>query len=186
MLGVWPSQAASVDCFGDLVWTRTGARLLRMKHYLGSVLSVAAKNQGRTPIIPLLANKKYPARKHIIFVEACGHKQGRTPEDICWRDSTPRSCTRCYQKSSADVRRGKGPKQVAASTHANEIVTLYAEHSIMQISKHLGVAHRIIRNILRGRGVEILSSTSIKERKYRGVVTASGGPLAGCPTRTVG
>jgi hypothetical protein len=148
-----------------------------MKNYLGSVISVAAKKQGRTPLVSLLPNEKYPARKHIIFREACGHKQGRTPEDICWRRTTPTTCTRCYQQFAADARRGKSPKQLAASKHADEIVALYPQLSIGRISIQFGIPHRVVLNILRERGVEILSSKAIKQRKYRASLPAVEGHL---------
>ena len=138
-----------------------------MKNYLGSAISAAAKEQGRTPLVPLLANKKYPARKHIFFREACGHKQGRTPEDICWRKSTPKTCTRCYQKHAADTRLGQGPKQMEAKKYAEEWARCYPDLSITDICCKFGFSFKLVASVLQMYGVKLLSAKEINQRKYR-------------------
>jgi hypothetical protein len=148
-----------------------------MKNYLGSVISAAAKKQGRIPLVPLLASKKYRARKYIIFREACGHKQGRTPEDICWRKNTPLTCTRCYQKHAADARQGQGPKQMEAKKYAEEWARCYPDSSITDICRQFGFSPKLVANVLQEHGVKLLSAKEIKQRKYRKTLLSVEGHL---------
>jgi hypothetical protein len=148
-----------------------------MKNYLGSVISAAAKKQRRTPLVPLLANKKYPARKHIIFREACGHKQGRTPEDICWRKNTPLSCLRCYQTLAAHARLGQGPKQMEAKKYAEVWARCYPDLSITDICRKFGFSFKLVATVLQGRGVKLLSAKEINQRKYRKTLPSVEGHL---------
>jgi hypothetical protein len=152
-----------------------------MKYYLGSIIATAAKRQGRTPLVPLLANKKYPARKHLIFRESCDHKQGRTPEDICWRKNTPSICIRCYQKSVADSRVGQGPKQLEAKKYAKEWAQCYPDWSISDICRQYGFSPRLVANILREHRIKILSSKEINRRKYRKTLPPVEGHLHAVP-----
>src|SRR5258708_502520 len=138
-----------------------------MKNYFGSVIAAAAKKQRRTPLVPLLADKKYPARKHIVFLEACGHKQGRTPEDICWRKNTPLTCTRCYQKRAADARLGQGPRQKEAKKHAEAWARSYLDSSITTICRKSGFSFKTVSSVLREHGVKLVSSKEINQREYR-------------------
>src|SRR5438552_5270183 len=148
-----------------------------MNDYLGSVISAAAKKQGRTPLVPLLADKKYPARKHIMFREACGHKQDRTHEDICWRKNIPLTCTRCYQKRAAEARLGQGPKQAEAKKYAKQWARCYPDSSIMDICRKSGFSFRTVSSVLREHGVELLSAKEINQRKIRRALPSVEGHL---------
>lgn len=140
---------------------------LRMNNYLGFVITAAAKKQGRTPLTPLFANQKYPARKHIMFREPCGHKQGRTPEDICWRKNTASTCTRCYQRRAAEARLGKGPKLAEARKYAKQWARSYPDTSIMDICRKFGFSFKTVSRVLQELGVKLLSAKEINQRNFR-------------------
>lgn len=113
----------------------------------------------------------------MMFREACGHKQGRTPEDICWRKNTALACTRCYQKRAAEARLGQGPKQAEAKKYAEQWARCYPDSSISDICRNWGFSFKTVSSVLQQHGVELLSSKEINQRKYRRTLPSVEGRL---------
>jgi len=81
-------------------------------------------------------------------------------------DSHVNAGTGC-PKCALDARPGQGPKQVEAKQYAEEWVTRYRDSSIAEISRHFGFSFKLVADVLRERGVKLLSSKEINRRKYR-------------------
>jgi hypothetical protein len=80
-------------------------------------------------------------------------------------------------KCALDARPGQGPKQVEAKRYEKKWIKLYPDSSIAEISRNFGFTFKVVADVLRGRGIRLLSSKEINERKYRNALPLVEGHL---------